>query len=145
MIVVLTVETNSLNKEDIGSKLVNAELFSEAITVETTKTQFKYPFNFRDRREKPALIKTTEAITSLRAAANLAPTTPAITLAVHSDLKNPASAIVNTDFMVRDIQWGTAYAPDPTKSYVYVLQGGFRVKKLLVNSTLAAIVALVTI
>lgn len=145
MILSVTVESNRKKSHDIGTRLINAEFWHAATTVETTKTQFLYPVNYRDRREQPTLLKTTDAIADIRTAANLAPTTEAITLPVHPD-KDVNQATVNTDFRTRDIVWGKPLASDPTnKSRVYILAGGFYVNEYVVDNTLAEIVALVTV
>jgi len=144
MILSVTVETNRKRPLDIGTRLINAEFWHAAKTVETTKTQFLYPMNYRDRRELPTQLKTTDAITVLRTAANLAPTTEAITLPVHPDGK-VAIATVNQDYRTRDIIYGNALPSDPTnKTEVYILVGGFASKKYVVDLTIAEIVALVT-
>lgn len=144
MILSVTVETNRKRPYDVGTRLINAEYWHSATTVETTKTQFLYPLNYRDRRESPALLKTTNAIATIRTAANLAPTTAAITLPVHPD-KDVNQSTVNTDFRTKDIVWGKPFATDPTnKSRVYILVGGFHINEYVVDLTLAEIVALVT-
>ena len=148
MIASLTVESNvgiGVKKGDVGTRLVNANYIHAAKTVQTSKTQFEYPFNHRDRREKPALLTTTDGIATVRAAANLAPTTLAITLPVHENDDVSVTA-VNHDFMVEDIVWGLALPSDSAnKSIVYILTGGFKVKKYIVDLTLAEIIALVTV
>lgn len=152
MILSVTVETNRKKPTDIGTRLINAEFWHGAKTVETTKTQFFYPLNYRDRREKPTLLKTTDAIATIRAAANLAPVVPvagtpseAITLPVHPD-NDVTKATVNTDFRTRDIVWGYNLPSDPTnKSEIFILSGGFFVYKYTVDNTIAEVVALVTV
>lgn len=143
MILVVTVETNRKKNTDIGDRLIQAEYWHAAQTVESTKTQFEYPLNYRDRRDSPTLLKTTDSILTIRTAANLAPTTDAIILSVRSDINDPASDLVNMDFRTRDIVWGKAFSA--SQSYVWIISGGFKVNQYLVNSTLAQIVALVTV
>lgn len=144
MILSVTVETNQGKSLDVGTRLINAEFWHSAKTVETTKTQFLYPANYRDRREKPSLIKTTDAITTLRTAANLAPTTEAITLPVHP-ADNVALATVNQDYRTKDIVWGYNLPSDPTnKSVIFILGGAFKIYKYTVDLTIAEVIALVT-
>lgn len=144
MLLVVTVETNRKKSADIGSRLINAEYWHSAKTVETTKTQFYYPLNYRDRREKPTLLKTTDAIATIRTAADLAPTTDYITLPVHENDDVSVTA-VDHDFRTKDIVWGYALPSDATnKSIVFILNGAFKVEKYVVDYTLAEIVAEVT-
>lgn len=144
MILSVTVETNRKNSEDTGTRLINAELWHAARTVESTKTKFLYPLNPGDRRNSSTLLKTTDAIATIRAAANLAPTTAAITLPVHVD-DDVSVAAVSYDFKTKDIVWGKALPSDPTnKSIVFILNGTFKLEKYVVDNTLAEIIALVT-
>lgn len=152
MILSVTVETNRKNPLNVGTRLINAEFWHGAKTVETTKTQFLYPLNYRDRRERLTLLKTTDSIATIRAAANLAPVVPvagtpseAITLPVHPD-GDVTKATVDTDFRTRDIVWGLNLPSDPTnKSIIYILGGGFKIYKYTVDNTIAEVVALVTV
>lgn len=144
MILSVTVETNRKRPLDVGTRLINAEFWHAAKTVETTKTQFLYPMNYRDRRELPTLLKVTDAIADVRFAANLAPTTEAITLPVHPDGK-VANAVVDHDFRTRDLIWGNPLPSDATnKTELYVLVGGFAAKKYVIDLTIAEIINEVT-
>jgi hypothetical protein len=144
MLLSVTIETNKKRALEVGVRLINAEFWHAARTVETTKTEFKYPINYHDRRESPSIIKTTEAIATIRAAANLAPTTEAITLPVHNN-NDPSAATTNLDFRTRDIVFGLNLPSDPTnKGIFYILSGGFKVNKYVVDNTIAEVIALVT-
>lgn len=152
MLLSVTVETNRKRPLNVGTRMIQAEFWHGAKTVETTKTQFLYPMNYKDRRESLTLLKTTEAIATIRAAANLAPVTPtagnpseAITLPIHPDGDVSVTA-VSHDFRTRDIVWGLNLPSDPTnKSIVYILAGGFKINKYIVDNTIAEIIALVTV
>ncbi len=144
MIRTITIETNRKERELTGTVLVNMSFWHAAKTVESTKSQFFYPFNYRDRREKPSLVKATEPITgvgNLKETANTAYTNLSLTFPVYP-LDDLTQATVDHDFQTADIMWGVAYGPDNTKSYVYVSKGTFEVTRYLVNLTLTAIVAL---
>ena len=143
MLLVVTVETNRKRPNDVGSRLIQAEYWHAATTVETTKAQFEYPLNYRDRRDSTSLLKTTEGVAAIRVAATLAPTTEYIILPVHPE-DNVALATIDYDFRTRDVVWGQPYGPDPNKSWVFILKGAFAVERYLVDETLAGIVALVT-
>lgn len=143
MLLVVTVETNRKKNTDIGDRLINAEYWHAARTVESSKTQFFYPLQYRDRRESPSLLKTTDGIATIRAAANVKPADFAVTLPVHPD-DDTSKATVDHDFRTEDIVWGIALKSDPTnKSTVWILSGGFKVNQYVVDLTLAEIVALV--
>lgn len=145
MLLSVTIETNKKRALEVGTRMIQAEFWHAAKTVETTKTQLFYPLNYKDRRESPALIKTTEAITVLRTAANLAPTTEAITLPIHNG-NDPAAATTDHDFRTKDIVWGLNLPSDPTnKSIVYILAGAFELREYVVDNTIAEIIALVTV
>ena len=144
MLVSVTVETNQKRPLDVGTRMINATYWHNAYTVETTKTRFEYALNFKDRREKPSLLKTTEALATLATAADLAPTTLSITLPIHIG-DDVGTAAVNRDFQTGDIVWGAPLGSDPAnKSYVWILNGAFKAKRYLVDLTLAEIIALVT-
>ena len=144
MIRTITIEKNLKKRELTGTVLVNMSFWHAAKTVETTKSQFYYPFNYRDRREQPSLIKATEAITgvgNLKETANAAYTNLSVTLPVFAD-DDVNNTAVDHDFQTSDIMWAIAYGPDGTKSWVYITQGTFAVKRYLVDLDLAGIVAL---
>lgn len=143
MLLSVTVETNSKYKNDVGTRLIRAELLSDGVTVESTKTRFSYPLNYRDSRELPTTLKTTDAIATLRASMNGAYATESITLPVHPE-GDVALTVVNTEFWAKNIIWGIPLPSDPTnKTLVWITNGAFKVKKYVVDLTIAEIVALV--
>lgn len=145
MLVSVTVESNLKYKEDVGTRMINAEFLHGAKTYASTKTKFKYPGSKKDRRESSTELVTTEAIATIRTAGNLAPTTALITLPVRDNNKGIASTERLTDFRVNDILWGKAAAKDPSnQTTVYISEGSFKTHEYLVNNTIAEIIALVT-
>ncbi len=142
MLLSVTIETNKKRALEDGTRLIQAELWHAAKTVETTKTQFYYPLNYKDRRESPALIKTTDSIATIRAAADAAYADVTFTLPVH-DGNDPTAATTDHDFTRKDVVWGLNLPSDPTnKSVLYILAGAFEVREYVVDLTIAEVIAL---
>lgn len=138
MFLSVTVEKNRNRSFDIGTRMIRAESLY-GLQANGTGSKFTYPINYRDRRYQNTYLETTEAPAAIAAAMALAYTDGTITLDVYPD-NNTALTPVSTIFDVTSIQWGVASGA--ADSLLYILEGAFKVRKILVNHTLAAIIAL---
>lgn len=142
MLLSLTVSTNSKQSQNVGTRLIRAEAVVGLITYATTGSEFDYPMNDRDRRVSLTHIQSTESVANVTTAMDLAYNAVSIVLPVHPD--NLATTTpVNTTYNAGDIVWGAPYTPDASnKSWIYIQEGAFKVKKYLVNYTLAEVISL---
>lgn len=137
----VTLTSNSKKSFDIGSRVIRAEAAFGA-TVSGTGCQFYYPRNDRDRRESSTVLVMSQTQANLITAMDLAYNAVSIALPVHPD-KDATAATVSTVFSVGDIVWGAPYTPDSSnKSWLWIQDGAFKVKKYLINYTGAEIVSL---
>lgn len=138
MFLSVTVEKNQKRFSDVGTRLIRAEsLFG--LQANGTGAKFTYPMNYRDRREKNAYLETTEAPAAIQAAMAAAYTDGTITLDIYPG-NNTSLSTISTIFDVTSIQWGIASGA--TDTYLYILEGAFALKKILVNHTIAQVIAL---
>ena len=137
----VTVTANTKKSFDVGARLIRSEAAAKAV-VSGTGCELDYPLNDRDRRESLTHLTITQSQANLITAMDLAYNAVSIPLLVHPD-NNATLATVSTVYNAADIVYGKAYTPDAAnKSYVYVQEGAFKVKKLLVNYTLAEVISL---
>lgn len=138
MFISVTVTKNQNKSFDVGTRLIRAEsLFG--LQVNGTGSKFTYPLNYRDRRSKNSYLECSDAVATISAGMAAAYTDGTITLDVYPD-NNSALTPVSTIYDVTSIQWGIASGAADT--YLYILEGAFEVKKILVNHTIAAILLL---
>lgn len=136
----VTVTKNQKKFSDVGARLIRAEAGFN-VQQDGTGTKLTYPYNQRDRRIKNTSLELSDAVADYRTAMDLAYNAASILLPVYPD-NNISLTAVNGSFEVGDLLWGKAYEPDATKSWVWIMEGAFEVKKLLVNYTLTNIVNL---
>ena len=138
MFLSVTVEKNQKRFSDVGTRMIRTESLY-GLQANGTGSKFTYPLNYRDRKEKNSYLETTEAPAAISAAMAAAYTTGTLTLDVYPD-NNTSLATVETIFDVTSVQWGKASGV--TDTILYVLEGAFEVKKVLVAHTIAQIIAL---
>lgn len=142
MIVKLTVESNSIYKNDTGSRIFNTDYIVEARTVETSKTEFLYQANPRDRRSKTQRIRVTDGIATIKTAFAATWQTNYIDLPIFPNNDSTETAVANTCakesfcYAVPDASASTS------RSYVHVLEGAFKIKKVLVDYNLDQLIDL---
>lgn len=137
MFLSVTIEKNQKNFTDIGTRMIRAESLY-ALEANGTGSKFTYPINYKDRRTENSYIETTEAPAAILAAMAAAYTTGTVTLNVYPNNDSTATPVVKY-FDVTSIQWGI---PSGTDTYLLILEGAFKVQKVLVAHTIAAIIAL---
>lgn len=140
MFLSVTVTKNQKNYTDVGARMIRAESLY-ALQVNGTGAKFTYPINYRDRRTENSYLETTDSVATIKAAMILAYTDGTVTLDVYPD-NNTSLAVVSTIFDVTSIQWGIASGA--TDTYLLILEGAFKVHKVLVKHTIAQILALST-
>lgn len=140
MLVKLVVESNSIYRADTGSRIFNTDYIVGAKTVETSKTEFLYNANPRDRRSLPQKIRVTDGIATIKTAFSATWQNNYLDLPSFPNNDATESAVTKTN-----AKESILYAkPDPssptTRSYVYVLEGAFKAEKLLVDYNLDQII-----
>lgn len=118
--------------------IINPNRIKELKTVNTTGSQFKYMFDPEDDRGDYAYVISTSTVASLVSAADDEPNSSFIALNVFED-DDTTDSVVSTYFRVDDIAFAIAYG---NYSWVYVAQGGSRMKRVLVYHNLDAILNL---
>ena len=137
------VTANQKKSFDVGTRLIRAEA-AYGVVVSGTGSEFEYPMNDRDRRESLTHLTITENQADIIAGMDAVYDTVSIALPIHPD-KDATAATVSTVYAAGDLVWGEAYGPDAAnKSWVFIQEGAFKVNRLLVDNTLAEIIALVT-
>lgn len=134
----VTVEKNQKAFTDVGTRMIRAESLY-GLQANGTGSKFTYPINYRDRRTENSYLETTEAPAAIQAEMAAAYTDGTITLNVYPENDSSATPVA-TIFDVTSIQWGIPSGA--TDTYILVLEGAFKVHKLLVAHTIAQIVAL---
>lgn len=138
MFLSVTVEKNQKRFSDVGTRLIRAESLY-GLQANGTGSKMTYPINYRDRREKNSYIETTEAPATILAAMSAAYISGTVTLNVYPD-NNTSITPISTIFDVTSVQWGIPSGA--TDTYLYILEGAFKVNKILVSHTIAQIIAL---
>lgn len=140
MLINVTI-TKALKGVAIGSRIIAAE---NAVKIKTVGTgaSFYLP-SVLDRRDSPVYMEVSDSLATLQTAVDAAYESLHVLLPVHPG-QDTSVAAVNESFPVNKIE-AVAYAPDSAnKSWVYAQFGAFKIKKLLVDLTLAEIVTLAT-
>lgn len=138
MFLSVTVEKNQKNFTDIGTRMIRAESLY-ALQVNGTGAKFTYPINYKDRRTENSYIEVTETQAAIKAGMIAAYTDGTVTLDVYPD-NNTSLSTVSTIYDVTSIQWGIPSGASDT--YLLILEGAFKVHKVLVAHTIAQIIAL---
>ena len=138
MFLSVTVEKNQKNFTDVGTRMIRAESLY-ALQANGSGAKFTYPINYRDRRTENTYIETTDSVATITTAMGAAYTTGTVTLDVYPDNDTTAST-VSTVYDVTSIQWGIPSGASDT--YLLILEGAFKVHKVLVAHTIAQIIAL---
>lgn len=142
MLVKLTIETNEKRPLNVGNMLLNTDYITDAKTVEATKTQFLFTANQRDRRESSALMKSTEAISVIKTAFGATWNTNYLDLPIFEDNISTKSTETRT-FAIQDLAWFTEDRNSATtRSWAYILEGGFKIRKYLIDYNLDQILDL---
>ena len=137
----VTVTANTKKSFDVGTRLIRAEAAFKAV-VSGTGCELDYPLNDRDRRKSLTHLTISETQANVITAMDLAYNAVSIALLVHPD-NNANLATVSTVFNAGDIVYGKAYTPDAAnKSYIYIQEGAFKVRKYLVDYTIAEVISL---
>lgn len=137
MLVKLTVETASFDKDLSGSVVFKTELLNNAKTVETTKTQFSYPLPKRSFKSLPQTIKVTEGIATIKTAFAATWQNNYIDLPLFVD--NDPNLSAETKTFSKDSLVYFRYN-DANTSWLYAIVSGNVVKKYLVNYNLDQII-----
>lgn len=138
MFLSVTVEKNQKKSSDVGVRMIRCESLY-GLQANGTGSKLTYPLNYRDRKEKNSYLEITEAPATILAAMSAAYTSGTITVNVYPG-NNTAITPVATIFDVTSVQWGIASGA--TDTMLYILEGGFEIKKVLVAHTIAQVVAL---
>lgn len=138
MLIKITVESNRKNQSDVGSRILNTKYVTGLRTVDTTKSYLLYATAPRDRREIPALIKTTEGIAVYKTAFAATWYANYIDLPVFPE-DNTNKTAVSYTFAIESIVYAKSY--NAHVSWVYV-QGSGVVTKYLVNYNLDQLIDL---
>ena len=137
----VTVTANTKSSFDVGTRLIRAEAAFNCV-VSGTGAELDYPMNDRDRRESLTHLTITETQANVITAMDLAYNAVSIPLLIHP-FNDATLTAVSTVYNAGDIAFGKAYTPDAAnKSWIYIQQGAFKVKKYLVNYTLAEVISL---
>lgn len=138
MFISATVEKNRNNSFDVGTRLIRAEALY-GLQANGTGSKFTYPMNYRDRRSRNTYLECTDSVATVTTGMTTAYTDGTITLNVYPE-NNSTITPVSTIFEVTNIQWGVASGA--TDTYLYILEGAFKLNKVLVAHTIAQVIAL---
>jgi hypothetical protein len=146
MLIVATVEeiqgskNGLLNSADSLEILIAAEKCGEIKTVQTTKSQFKYPFNGVGVRASASIVTADETIADIRTAANT--TTYQKNIEIIPTLDEAGGTVTNLDLQWDKFLYGIASSTTGESFVWFHDPAKFLPVKYRVNATLAELVTL---